>query len=424
MLVAIVGLAQLLGRQIGDEDRARLVEVAAGHARVIENTSLPPEDDVARRLAEVSGYQVFFRSGRAALHPELPPALTALPLADVPADGVAHRVGEHEIVALPIQGGRDLVVVGAVPNYWLDARVLSGIAALLAVAVLAAWLVVRNLVHPLRQLATRLPDIERRGSVDLPAARRNDELGDVVRSFLRTRQALQEEQDARQRAEKLAVLGRMTAALAHEVQNPVAAIRMHAQLWQRGIDEGAAAGVEAEVERIENLLNQWLFLTRPEPPAVAPLDLTALLRRIVAAHRPQAAHASAVVELEVEDGLVVRGDARRLEQVVRNLLTNALQAMPGGGRLRIAARADGDRVRITFADSGGGFSPTALQRFTEYFYSEREGGMGIGLAVANEIVKAHDGSLRAANAATGGAIVTVEIPIAGPASAATIHREP
>lgn len=415
VVLEIVGLAVLLTRQIADEDCDRMVRVAEGHAHVIESSSLPPESEVARRLATVSGYEVFFRGG-GQLYPPLPEHLAALPIATLPADREAHSYGNFTMVAIPIQGSRDLVILGEIKVYWLHPRVITGVVAFLLLAIVTAWFVVRGLVHPLRQLATRLPAIESPGPIDLPAAHRNDELGDLARSFLRTRQALHDEQAARQRAERLAALGRMTAALAHEVQNPVAAIRMHAQLWRGGHDEGAAAVIESEIARIDSLLSQWLFLTRPEPPVLTPIQVGGLLQDLVAMHRPHAEHAAVTVALDLEPDLQVQGDRRRLEQVFRNLIANALQAMPEGGRLAISARRRQGSVRVVFADSGAGFSPTALERHAEYFFSEREGGMGIGLSVAHEILKAHHGSLHVANGGDGGAVVTIEIPVFDPVS--------
>jgi signal transduction histidine kinase len=209
----------------------------------------------------------------------------------------------------------------------------------------------------------------------------------------------------------------MTAALAHEVQNPVAAIRMHAQLWRQEHGDEPAATIEAEAARIESLLNQWMFLTRSEAPVLAPLDVGALLQQLVRSQRPQTEHAAVRVELQLADDLTTAADKKRLEQVFRNLLNNAVQAMPSGGLLVIRGEREPERLRITFADHGVGFSAKALAHFAEFFYSEKEGGMGIGLSVAQEILRAHGGSLRGQNRAGGGASVTAELPVRGPSPA-------
>lgn len=422
VLLVAVGLAFLLDYQAHRSDAQRMVRVAVRTASLIENTSLETSPSLAKNLESTNGYHVFFRAtglgkpGAAAESIQPPPPSKVRSLVDlehVPADSEPREVHGYQVVAVPIPAkNNDLLLVREVGTPWLDVPILAAIGAILLVGLLTAGLVGRGLVRPLRNLTRQLPRLDRAEPLDLPEAARPDEIGDLARAFLRTQQALHDEKQARERAEKLAVLGRMTAALAHEVQNPVAAIRMHAQLLRvPGVDDpdGPARTIENEATRIECLLNQWLFLTRPEPPAMADLDVGALLARVVGMHRAQAAHADVELQLEAQPGLNALGDGRRLEQVFRNLLANALQAMPGGGRLAIRARRHGEMLEVSFADTGAGFSPTALQRFGEFFYSEREGGMGIGLSVATGILHAHGGRLRVANAAGGGAVVTVEL---------------
>ena len=413
VLLETVGLAVFLGQQVAGEERTRLQRVATANAAFIENSSLPTTDRLAESLRRISGYEVFFRR-YGALEPQPGPHLAGLPLANLAADQQTHRHGAFECIAVPIAQKHDLLLVHHLVDPWLDPRVLAVLAAFLLLALLTAWLIGRDLVRPLRHLASQLPHIETAGPLTLPEASRSDEIGDLARAFLRTQQALHAEQAARERIEKLAVLGRMTAALAHEVQNPIAAIRMHAQLWRGPDPDGAKATIEQEALRIEGMLNQWMFLTRPEPPATAPVDLGALLAKVAAMQRHQAEHAAVRIDLAADADLVVTADSRRLEQVFRNLLTNAVQAMPGGGTLTIRAERHGADVRITFADTGVGFSAEALRRFAEYFFSEKEGGMGIGLSVAHEILKAHGGRLGAAPRDGGGAVVTAELPAATP----------
>ena len=200
------------------------------------------------------------------------------------------------------------------------------------------------------------------------------------------------------RTQRLAMLGQMVTALAHEIQNPVAAIRLHAQL-------AGHATIIAEAAAIESLVSQWMFLARPAPPRKSPVDLEALLAEAVAALTPMADHAQVQIEFSPGSGTTIAGDARRLGQAFRNLIVNAIQAMATGGALRITVCGR----RIIFADTGPGFSATALARCPRMFYTEKDGGMGIGLAVANEIVKAHGGKLSLANRAAGGAEVCLEL---------------
>lgn len=421
VLVATAAMVALMAWQIAVDDELRFQETAARNASFFALTNTEPTENARRELARLLACEVYFRSRNGRLdedHPEASDdALQAL-LGTVPVDGKLHRIGDFDYVAVPVDESRrglSLVLRRLRSSHLLDPRIGQVLVAFWLLAWLTAWIVSRRLSQPLRELAAQLPRIEQEEAVALTAIARTDEIGDVARAFARTREALQAEKATRQRMEKLAVLGRMTAALAHEVQNPVAAIRLHAQLL-RGTDQDAvAATVDEEAARIEGLLNQWMFLTRPEPPALRELDLVDCLRTVVASQRARTDHAGVVVDLEAPPVLPVQADGKRLQHVFRNLVDNATQAMPSGGKLWIRVRREGDRARIAFADEGRGFSAEALRRYAEFFYSEKEGGMGIGLCVAEEIAKAHGGRLVVENRPTGGAEVTVELPTAPPA---------
>ena len=361
------------------------------------------------------GVSVFFRKDHV-LTPEPLWLVSMYRVPGLPADGKCHVLGTLEAVIVPLESGHELVLVRY--NFlfrsaasWIR-PVLPVLGLFWLLALFVAWLVSRSLVRPLQHLASKLPEIEKTEPVDLPEAERKDEIGDVARAFVRTREALQQERADRERAEKLAVLGRMTAALAHEIQNPVAAIKMHAQLWEGDGASSTAHVIEHEAARIETLVNQWMFLSKPQPPAVSEVDVPALLAEVVKIHQAQLDHAEVSVSLQAERPLHVQGDAKRLTQVFSNLLINAIQAMPRGGQLTIASAPTASGVEVTFTDTGKGFSEEALSRFCEFFFSEKEGGMGIGLSVASEIVKAHGGALHVANRAGGGACVIVTLPSA------------
>jgi signal transduction histidine kinase len=397
-------------------ERARLAELARSNAKFLRQSHLPPSERMARQLAEVLDVPVVFLRGNTFVPSDISafPKTSSAIAASLPEDGAAHSMGfQHEAVKAPLADGWNLVLWWPAMQPWsrMFAREsLPVLGAFWLLALAFGWLVSRGLVRPLQHLAAKLPDIERPELIDLPEVERNDEIGDVARAFVRTREALQTERAERERAEKLAVLGRMTAALAHEIQNPVAAIKMHAQLWQGDDANGTAEVIEHEASRIESLVNQWMFLSKPQPPAMSEVDVPALLRQSVKNHQAQLDHAQVKVVLRADAPQLVQGDAKRLTQVFSNLLVNALQAMPCGGTMTIASAPAASGVEVTVTDTGKGFSDQALSRFSEFFFSEKEGGMGIGLSVASEIVKAHGGELRVENHAEGGARVTVFLP--------------
>jgi signal transduction histidine kinase len=203
-------------------------------------------------------------------------------------------------------------------------------------------------------------------------------------------------------AQRFGLLGSIAASLAHEIRNPVAAIRLHGQLLEQAEPVGAGL-IIYEAAKIEDMVNQWMFLARPQPPRKTEIVLTELIAKTVRALRPAAEYAKVRIDVTASACRRVRADMHRLGQVFHNIILNAIQAMPTGGTLSIAV-SDSD---ICFADTGPGFSPMALRRAANTLYSEKEGGMGLGLNVAKKIVRAHDGQLIIANRPEGGAVVRV-----------------
>ena len=203
-------------------------------------------------------------------------------------------------------------------------------------------------------------------------------------------------------AQRFGLLGSISASLAHEIRNPIASIRLHGQLLEEAEPVGAGL-IVYEASKIEDLLNQWMFLARPEPPRKTEIVLTDLIAKTVRVLRPAAEHGNVQVDITASSCRRIRADMHRLGQVFHNIILNSIQAMPEGGTLFIAV----SEQDIRFADTGPGFSPTALRHAARTLYSEKEGGMGLGLNVAKKIVRAHDGRLVIGNREEGGALVRV-----------------
>jgi signal transduction histidine kinase len=203
-------------------------------------------------------------------------------------------------------------------------------------------------------------------------------------------------------AQRFWLLGSIATSLAHEIRNPIAAIRLHGQLLEQ--TEAVSAGlIVYEAAKIEDLLNQWMFLARPEPPRKTEIALVELIAQTVRVLAPAADHAKVRITVTGSPCRHVHVDIQRTGQVFHNIILNAIQAMPEGGTISITV----SEKDICFADTGPGFSPTALRRAAHTVYSEKEGGMGLGLNVAQKIVRAHKGSLIISNQKEGGAVVRV-----------------
>jgi signal transduction histidine kinase len=419
------------------ESRHVFATLARTNADFIKSARLSANERVADYLGRVLNMRVFFRRRAWDMTPgehgvALHQALEMTPPVSGPLEahrellqglgndqGIVRAGADFEAIAVPLESGLSLVLVREVGPPWtflVRTETLLLLVAFWIFSVALAWVLARGFVRPLRQLADRLPHIEHDPGGALPGAERGDEIGQLARAYLTTRAQLAEERTRREQAERLALLGRMATGLAHEIRNPLAAIRMHAQLIGSAHNgdlartaHGSLPVLLGEASRIEGLVQQWMFLARPQPPQMATAELGDLVAGVVRTLTPQAEHARVRLVNEVPAGLRARVDASRLAQAVGNIVMNAIQAMPGGGAVHIRGENNG-AVRLVFQDSGPGFSPAALTHHADLFFSEKEGGMGIGLSVSSEILKAHHGKLQVTNAGTGGAVVTFELP--------------
>jgi len=234
---------------------------------------------------------------------------------------------------------------------------------------------------------------------------------------LQKRDARRQEQMVRQ--EQMAKLGALGAVLAHEVRTPLAGIKGYAQLLgERLSDErsrGFATLIAREAVRLEGLVNDLLDYARQDDPSagVALLDDELILGAwdMVA---DKTDGRSVKLALSIPSGIQVACRPERLRQLMINLLSNALQALsalPAEGRVWATVTAGQKRVTLEVRDNGAGFTDEALKRAFDPFFTTRPRGSGLGLALCRKIAEGCGGAISAANAAEGGAVMTVRLPV-------------
>jgi len=220
-----------------------------------------------------------------------------------------------------------------------------------------------------------------------------------------------------QRAETLASMGRMAAGIAHEIRNPLGIIRATATRLKKLHGDPASPDekfdyIEEEVDRLSAVLDGYLGFARDEAPRFASLDLVALVQRTLRLMQPELESARVSLETEMPASCSVRGDAQRLRQLLMNLVLNAVQAMNGGGRLRVQVRTEESFACLAVADSGSGIPPALRNRVFEPFFTTKEKGSGLGLAIVQRIVEEHQGQIQLEAPAGGGTRVEVRLPSA------------
>jgi two-component system sensor histidine kinase HydH len=234
----------------------------------------------------------------------------------------------------------------------------------------------------------------------------------MVSALFFMRQSLRAEEMERslESQRRLAALGEMSAILAHEIKNPLAALKGHAQLLEEGLEPGSRARrkserVVQEAMRLERLVHQLLDFVRSGRVERAPVDIAELAREAA-----EAVDADRI-DLRIDPGLsAVALDRDQIFQVLTNLLRNALQASAADGRVELAISTEAGRLRLEVLDRGEGIPPGEEEAIFEPFRTHRAKGVGLGLAVARRIVEMHDGTIKAANREGGGAAFRLELP--------------
>jgi PAS domain S-box-containing protein len=229
----------------------------------------------------------------------------------------------------------------------------------------------------------------------------------------------------RRRAERLAYFEILASSLAHEIKNPLVAIKTFAQLIpQRHRDEHFVQEfsriVTREVGRMERLIERLRTLSRPGDRSRQPIDVREPLQRALELLRPafDEKRIALRVDLASEAGIVL-GDPNELEQLFHNLLVNAHEATPPEGAVAVEVSVGGGQVVATIADSGPGVPPELLEQVFDPFVTTKPRGSGLGLTIVAGIARAHRAQLRADNRPGGGALFTVVFPLATPAELRT-----
>jgi signal transduction histidine kinase len=250
----------------------------------------------------------------------------------------------------------------------------------------------------------------------------------VALAFNRMGESLRRTLSELSQREALAAVGSFASELAHEVRNPLTSIKVDLQFVEERLAEGSEeqavqrAALDA-LARLDHTVTGVLQIARSGRISLEPLDLTEPVQSAVRAIAPIARTRSVTLDYaDPPSPLEVVGDAHALQQLFVNVIRNAVQAVPAGGTVRVGGFSAENRVTVRVRDDGPGISPDQLQRVREPFFTTREDGTGLGLAVADRIAAAHRAELVIMSEQGQGTVV--EVRFLKPALSSTAFAEP
>jgi signal transduction histidine kinase len=379
-----IGLAQ------GVRDIQRQIQIAA---------------DSIFRLYDSGRRQAAFSTARLELKGRLLPALTQM------NREIYRRARESSVRGAYAR----LEEILAVQN-----RVLLAILVLSLVGgLLGSWLISRSLARPLKELTGAMAVVGA-GQLGHPIrVSSRDEIGELARAFGRMTENLERTQAQLVQSEKLASIGEMAAAVAHGLRNPLASLRAAAQMVRRHPAAPSSAehldAIMEEVDRLDRRISHLLSFSRPAPFHPMRESVPRLIDGLLPAFSQPLREQRVQFDLDIPPTLPeVRVDPVQLEQALLEIVSNALDAMPEGGRLRIRAASAGPdttpaEVTIEIADTGPGIPESVLPSVCEPFFTTRPEGTGLGLAIAKRYVEQNGGALEIVSR-PGATTVRVRLP--------------
>jgi two-component system, NtrC family, sensor kinase len=313
-------------------------------------------------------------------------------------------------------------------NIGMSVAIFSGLGVLIGALL---FLFVLRPVNSLRSYVQRveehIPLLEEGTLVPLPQtdlARGRDEIASLIRSFralvIRLNDAHERIHDLHaeqlSRADQLATVGEMAAGMAHEIRNPVAGVRAALQVFRRDADfAGEHADVLDEMilqlDRINHAVDDLLSYARMSPPDLQPISANEVIRRTAALLASQTAAQAIRIRLDLtEGGDTIQADSKQMQQVLLNILLNAMQAMDEGGDIVITSRRGVGAVSVWVQDSGRGIPAGDEAKIFKPFYTTRHKGTGLGLAICRTIMERHGGDIRIESTPPQGSRVHLRFP--------------
>ena len=342
-----------------------------------------------------------------------------------------HYLGEKAAAYAPIRSmGWSVAVCIPIEEFKKDAnllrkRMIEGVTITLLLAILAVIVLSYNLVKPVKRLVTATERIAKGDLHQKIPVKSGDELGVLTRSFNRMVSKLSEMQGELVRSEKLISMGRLSAGVAHEIRNPLNAMKgAIVYLIRKRPDDGLIQEYSQllleEVERLNQFVTEFLYFARQSVPNPVPINVNELLDNTLFLFDEKLKEKTVTVVKRLDGSLpLIQIDPYQIEQVIINLLMNALDAMSKNGKLEISTALQTGHEKamstatavIAIMDNGVGISEEEMNSIFDPFFSTKETGTGLGLPISLGIVENHGGSLLIKSRKDEGTMAVIELPV-------------
>lgn len=287
------------------------------------------------------------------------------------------------------------------------------------VAFLSAPPIAARIARPLAALTGFARNFIREQRQVTPPDEGPAEVRELAAAFSQMIADLEKSRENLTRAAKLAVVGEMAAAMTHEVRTPLGILRSSAQVLMRepGLSEEGrevCGFIVSETERLNRLVSTLLDSARPRQAEMQAVDLVELANQAIAMLATQAGKQGVTLSGKMDaESVFAHCDREQMTQVLLNLMLNAIQIIGAGGRIEVSVRQEAHQALLEVADNGPGIAPELAERVFDPFFTQRSGGVGLGLAVVRQIVLAHHGEIGVHPSVMGGALFRVRLPLEG-----------
>lgn len=300
-------------------------------------------------------------------------------------------------------------------NRAVSRTILLAAIASLAVLLLISQLVARRVTAPIEQLVQFSQEVAAGSTARATVS--DDEVGRLGSAFNQMLDRLDESKIAKVRNEKLALAGLFAARVAHDIRNPLASMKINAQLLEpavRGQERNMAAvgAILHDISTVESVIRDLIELARPGELRLVPADINAVIRTVLKQLDARLMHRKVSATLNLPDRLpLVKIDTERFAQVLNNVIINAIDAMPSGGALSVTTHAEGGELVIDVDDDGVGLDPALAGRIFDPFVSSKPEGVGLGLVNARAVVEGHGGRIQLTPRQPRGTRATIVLPV-------------